>query len=126
MSQAIFCVETALAAMMRSPSFSLPSSSMTTMNSPRPNASMASSMESNAKASRRGTFGTSCGREDDASAGMSGKSVGWWVPFILETGLEGVVVVVEGVLADDSETARATGAMYARAENEEQTEGRCW
>ena len=83
-------------------------------------------MESNAKASRRGTFGTSWGREDDAFAGMSGKSVGWCVPFILETGLEGVVVVVEGVLADDSETARATGAMYARAENEEQTEGRCW
>ena len=88
-SQAIFWVETALAAMMRSPSFSLLSSSITTRNSPRAKASIASSIGSNAKLSRTGTSGTSCGREDDAVAGMSGKSSGW-VPFILIAGLDGV------------------------------------
>ena len=81
---AIFCVERALPAMMRSPSFSRPSSSMTTTNSPRPKASMASSMGSNANSVRNGASETSCGREEEAVAGMRGKSVGdAETPFIL-------------------------------------------
>ena len=49
--QAIFSVVQWEAAIIRSPSFSLPSSSMTTKNSPRPNASKASSIESNLNSS---------------------------------------------------------------------------
>ena len=75
---AIFCVESALPATMRPPSYSRPSSSMTTRNSPRANAAMASSMGSNANAVRVGGLGTSWGHAGEAEAGMSrgGNAVG--------------------------------------------------
>ena len=121
-SQAIFWVETALAAMMRSPSFSLLSSSITTRNSPRAKASIASSIGSNAKLSRTGTSSTSCGREDDAVAGMSGKSDGW-VPFIFGAGLEGFWEVERD---DSGWTARATGAMAVNAARRLAGGGKLW
>ena len=80
---AIFCMENTLPATMRSPSFSQPSSSMTTRNSPRANAAMASSMASNANAVRVGGLGTSWGRAGEAKAGMRGKSVGTETPLAL-------------------------------------------
>ena len=80
---AIFCVESALPATMRSPSFSRPSSSMTTRNSPRANAAMASSMVSNVNAVRVGGLGTSWGRAGEAEAGMRGESVGVEMPLAL-------------------------------------------
>ena len=102
---AIFCVEVALAATMRSPSFSLPSSSMTMRNSPRPKAAIASSMGSNANSVLRGASRTCCGRAGEAVDGTRGKSEGLvWAPFILRE--------VEGAEEDDSGwLTSAAGAM---------------
>ena len=98
---AIFCADIALAAAMRSPSFSRPSSSMTTRNLPRANTAMASSTASNANAVRVGRLGTSWGRAGEAEAGMRGKSVGTETPLALR-GERG---------ADWGWAASATGAM---------------
>jgi hypothetical protein len=70
--QAIFSVVHKLAAIIRSPSFSLFSSSMTTRNSPRANAAKVSSMESKANDGRTTGTCTSVGALELASAGLVG------------------------------------------------------
>ena len=118
---AIFCADIALAAAMRSPSFSRPSSSMTTRNSPRANAASASSIGSNANVARTGAGLTSCGRAGEAVAGTRGKSIDpvsmgvgmlelGGAPFILDGGRgeEGA-----GGADDSGGMVSATGAMAA-------------
>ena len=70
--QAIFSVVQKLAAIIRSPSFSLFSSSITTRNSPRVNAANASSIESNANDGRTWGFCTCFGGAELAIAGIVG------------------------------------------------------
>jgi hypothetical protein len=73
--QAIFSVVQRLAEMMRSPSFSRFSSSITTKNSPELNAVKASSMESNPNLVRFGASRISLGRQG-ATAGV-GVAFSW-------------------------------------------------
>jgi len=108
--QAIFSVVHWLAAMMRSPSFSLFSSSITTKNSPAANAASASSMESNAKASRMGASLTSVGRQSGVS-GVGSRDGGGWADVPLVLGVEeerGLVGRTEAVMVD---CEVATGAI---------------
>ena len=75
--QAICSVEQPAAGTMRSPSFSRPSSSMTTTNSPRAMAAMAVSIVSKAKAVRSGggrSFGARRGGEERSTASGVGRS----------------------------------------------------
>jgi len=70
--QAICSVEQPTAGIMRSPSFSRASSSITTTNSPRAMAAMALSIVSNAKEVRRGgvrSFGARRGGEERSKTG---------------------------------------------------------
>lgn len=95
---AIFSVVHCEPDMIRSPSFSRFSSSITTRNSPAANAASASSMASNAKAVRAGRGVISVARHVDVWAGL-------WMPFESEE------------VWDIGDDERATGAIADVAES---------
>lgn len=105
--QAIFSVETSLAAAMRSPSFSRPSSSITTRNSPRANAAMASSRGSKAKDVRAGASLTWTGRA--GLAGSCGRGGASSTRSVEGTSTEGGLRVPK--LGEASDEEAATGAI---------------